>query len=86
MANCPEGQKRNTSEEKESLVWKKGTSVTKPLSKFLEAEPMDDVEEVTGLEVASALGQMSQGELQEVADNAPLEVVASSAPENPERI
>ena len=49
--------------------------MTKPLSKFLEAEPMDDVEEVTGLEVASALGQMSQGELQEVADNAPLELV-----------
>ena len=34
--------------------------VTKPLSKFLSEEPMEEVQESTGLDVASALRQMTQ--------------------------
>ena len=61
-------RKQNILEEKNSLVKEKGKKgVTKPLSKFLETEPMEEqIGEVTGLEVASVLGQMSQGELPEV--------------------
>ena len=36
---------------------------------------MEEVQESTGMEVANTLGQMTQGELQEVADNAPLELL-----------
>ena len=71
-------RKQNILEEKNSLVKEKGNKgVTKPLSKFFEAERMEEqIEEVTGLEVASVLGQMSQRELPEVADtdNAPPEL------------
>ena len=75
--NLPLGEKkRGALEAKKSLVKKKGKKgTTKPLAKFLEAENMEEEEEISGVDVAGTLGQMSQGQLQEVADNAPPELV-----------
>ena len=36
---------------------------------------MEEEEEISAVDVAGTLGQMSQGQLQEVADNAPPELV-----------
>ena len=74
--SVPREKKRGAMEEKKIMVKKKGKKgVTEPLSKFLEAENMDEEEKISGVDVAGTLGQMSQGQLQEVADNAPLELV-----------
>ena len=81
-------KKRSPREERKGMVKKKGKRggvTTKPLHKFLSEEPMDEELESSGLDVASASGQMTQGELQEVADNAPPGAAAASASKNAKR-
>ena len=73
-----DNKKLSVSDEKERLVKKKGKTEwlrTEPVSKFLDMEDQQErqTDVVSGVEVASALGNMSQGGLQEVVDNAPRE-------------
>ena len=66
--------KKRPGEERRGMVKKKvkrGGVTVKPLHEFLSEEPTDEELESSGLDVANAAGQMTQGELQEVADNAP---------------